>query len=78
MYYRKSVCAQIQVFQQKILFLATSNTIYYYFCDFPKPHQNILQEPKTDKDDENCRRINDVMNNPPAPGSNRSGGTTPG
>ncbi|XP_050544157.1 proteasomal ubiquitin receptor ADRM1 homolog [Daktulosphaira vitifoliae] len=36
-----------------------------------------LQEPKTDKDDENCRRINDVMNNPPAPGSNRSGGTTP-
>ncbi|XP_050434675.1 proteasomal ubiquitin receptor ADRM1 homolog isoform X2 [Adelges cooleyi] len=36
-----------------------------------------LQEAKTDKDDENCRRINDVMNNPPAPGSNRSGGTTP-
>lgn len=38
----------------------------------------FIQEPKTEKDDENCRRINDVMNNPPAPGSNRSGGTTPG
>ncbi|VVC29005.1 UCH-binding domain,26S proteasome complex ubiquitin receptor, subunit Rpn13 [Cinara cedri] len=36
-----------------------------------------LQEPSKDKDEENCRRVNDVMNNPPAPGSNRSGGTTP-
>ncbi|PSN44288.1 Proteasomal ubiquitin receptor ADRM1 [Blattella germanica] len=36
-----------------------------------------LQEPKTDKDDENCRRINEVLNNPPTPGSQRSGGGTP-
>ena len=36
------------------------------------------QEPKTDKDDENCRRLNEVLNNPPTPGSNRSGGGTPG
>ncbi|XP_067011079.2 proteasomal ubiquitin receptor ADRM1 [Anabrus simplex] len=36
-----------------------------------------VQEPKTDKDEENCRRINEVLNNPPTPGSQRSGGGTP-
>jgi len=36
-----------------------------------------LQEPKTDKDDDNARKINEVLNNPPTPGSGRSGGTTP-
>ncbi|KAK7863736.1 hypothetical protein R5R35_011142 [Gryllus longicercus] len=36
-----------------------------------------VQEPKTDKDEENCRRINEVLNNPPTPGSARSGGATP-
>ncbi|XP_034253783.1 proteasomal ubiquitin receptor ADRM1 homolog [Thrips palmi] len=33
-----------------------------------------VQEPKTDKDDENCRRLNEILNNPP---TNRSGGGTP-
>ncbi|RZF36864.1 hypothetical protein LSTR_LSTR004552 [Laodelphax striatellus] len=36
-----------------------------------------VQEPKTDKDEENCRRINDVLNNPPTLGTQRSGGGTP-
>lgn len=36
-----------------------------------------LQEPKTDKDEENSRKINEVLNNPPTPGSQRSGGATP-
>ncbi|XP_029658780.1 proteasomal ubiquitin receptor ADRM1 homolog isoform X3 [Formica exsecta] len=33
-----------------------------------------LQDLKTDKDEEHCRKINDVLNNPPTPGSQRSGG----
>jgi len=37
-----------------------------------------MQEPKTEKDDEYCQKVNEYLNNPPAPGSNRSGGSTPG
>jgi len=36
-----------------------------------------VQEPKTEKDEDNCRKVNELLNNPPSLGSQRSGGATP-
>lgn len=33
-----------------------------------------IQEPKEDKDEEFCKKVNELLNNPPAPGSASSGG----
>lgn len=41
------------------------------------PRAILLQEPKTDKDEEHCRKVNEYLNNPPMPGAlggNASGG----
>jgi len=37
----------------------------------------LFQEPKSDKDEENSRKVNEFLNHPPTPGSSR-GGTTYG
>ncbi|XP_042213835.1 proteasomal ubiquitin receptor ADRM1-B-like isoform X6 [Homarus americanus] len=51
-----------------------------YILKFKEPFRRLffwMQEPKTDKDDEHSRKVNELLNNPPAPGSQRSTGSTP-
>lgn len=36
----------------------------------------IHQEPKSDKDEEYCRKVNEYLNNPPMPGALGSGGSS--
>merc|ERR1719237_431798 len=56
-----SQCTTGRVFILK--FKSTSRKLFFW-----------MQEPKSDKDEEFCKKVNDFLNNPPPPGSSRSGG----
>merc|ERR1711988_1680873 len=57
---RVSQCTTGRVF---LLRFKTSNRKFFFW----------MQEPKTDKDEEHCKKVNDSLNNPPTPGSSRGG-----
>ncbi|XP_068997841.1 proteasomal ubiquitin receptor ADRM1 isoform X1 [Embiotoca jacksoni] len=58
---RVSQCTSGRVYVLK--FKAGSKRLFFW-----------MQEPKTDKDDEHCRKVNEYLNNPPIPGAAGSGG----
>ncbi|KAG1690292.1 Proteasomal ubiquitin receptor ADRM1 [Nymphon striatum] len=64
-YKKVSECKTGRVF---LLKFKSSNRKFFFW----------MQESKTDKDEEYCTKINDLLNNPPAPGSNASGGSSAG
>ncbi|XP_013194208.1 proteasomal ubiquitin receptor ADRM1 isoform X2 [Amyelois transitella] len=53
----------------------TTGRVYVLkFKSFAKKYFFWMQEPKTDKDDDYCRRINEALNNPPTSGGRGGGG----
>ena len=57
-----------------IIFLYVGRVFVLKFKGNDKKMFFWMQEPKSDKDEEFCKKVNDFLNNPPAPGSSRSGG----
>uniref|UniRef100_A0A3Q3WRX9 Uncharacterized protein n=1 Tax=Mola mola TaxID=94237 RepID=A0A3Q3WRX9_MOLML len=57
---RVSQCTSGRVYVLK--FKAGSKRLFFW-----------MQEPKTDKDEDNCRKVNEYLNNPPMPGTLGSG-----
>ncbi|CAH2236311.1 jg10694 [Pararge aegeria aegeria] len=54
----------------------TTGRVYVLkFKSFSKKYFFWMQEPKTDKDDDLCRRINESLNNPPTSGERGSSGS---
>lgn len=54
------------------------STYTHFLCSFSLNHLHFVlwsQEPKSDKDDEFCRKVNEYLNNPPMPGALGSGGS---
>ncbi|KAJ8321652.1 hypothetical protein KUTeg_000123 [Tegillarca granosa] len=55
------------------VYVHQSDDSLMHFCWKERGTGTVEDEPKTDKDEEYCKKVNEYLNNPPAPGSNRGG-----
>lgn len=77
MYHGKSISNEVQKFQQEVVLLDAGIHIYEEITSIWKMVRWFeIKETETEKDDKLWKKVNDLLNNPPAPGSASSSVTS--